>query len=111
LVVYSNNPVQLTQLPESRNAVYIGKWEELSAGGCHLNEFPYEKDPSKRTWTSNPKYLLQFKEEGPVNLKVTLQVAEKNWKSKIAKLNKVVQSTKKINVIEHNWRNDWYICS
>lgn len=33
--------------------------------------------------------MIQFKEPGPINLKLTLQVADKNWKSKIAKENKV----------------------
>ena len=42
---------------------------------------------SKRTWTMNPKFLLQFKEDGPVNLTITLCIAEKNWKSKTKVLN------------------------
>ena len=61
----------------------------MSAGGCHLNEEPFEKNLNKRTWTSNPKFFIQFKEPGPIKVKLTLQVADKNWKSKIAKENKV----------------------
>lgn len=62
----------------------IGKWEhDISDGGCHLYEDPFEKDMNKRTWTNNPKYLLKFDEnETTANLKVTLAIAEKNWKSK-----------------------------
>lgn len=63
----------------------IGRWEhDISDGGCHLFEDPYEKDMSLRTWTNNPKYLLKFtnEEESSANLKITLAIAEKNWKSK-----------------------------
>jgi hypothetical protein len=45
-----------------------------------LYEDPYEKDTSKRTWTMNPKYSLQFLE--PIHITITLCIAEKNWKSK-----------------------------
>lgn len=39
----------------------------------------------QRTWSMNPKYLLTFKEEQmaydePISLKITLAIAEKNWK-------------------------------
>lgn len=38
---------------------------------------------SKRTWTLNPKFLVTFKDcNGTAKLKVTLMIAEKNWKSK-----------------------------
>lgn len=73
--------MQLEKLDEARNQVLIGQWVEgISDGGCHLYEDPYEKDPSKRTWTNNPKFLLQFSE--PIKIKITLCIAEKNWKSK-----------------------------
>jgi len=89
LTIFSNNPVDLEKLDESKHAVLIGRWDELTDGGCHLYEDPFEKESQKRTWTSNPKFLLQFKEELPtVQFKITLQIAEKNWKAKIAKSNK-----------------------
>ena len=71
-------------MDENKNAVLIGKWEhDLSDGGCHLYEDPFEKDMNMRTWTINPKYLLKFQEtENTANLKITLAIAEKNWKSK-----------------------------
>ena len=93
-LVFSNNPVDLQKLDESKSTVLIGKWDDLTDGGCHLYEDPFEKEAQKRTWTSNPKFLLQFKEpEGPLKFKITLQIAEKNWKAKIAKNNRVITSS------------------
>lgn len=76
--------MEIKKLDENKNAVLIGKWEhDISDGGCHLFEDPYEKDMSMRTWTINPKYLLKFdEEEDTATLKITLAIAEKNWKSK-----------------------------
>ena len=76
--------MQLQKLDENFNDVVIGKWEQdISDGGCHLYEDPFEKDMSKRTWTLNPKFLVTFKDfSGSAKLKVTLMIAEKNWKSK-----------------------------
>ena len=74
----------MLRLDEAKNQVAIGRWEkDISAGGCHLNE--KEKEASQRTWSMNPKYLLTFKDmeyawEEPVNLKITLSIAEKQWK-------------------------------
>ena len=59
--------MELRRLDEAKHQVLIGRWEtDISDGGCHLYEDPYEKESSKRTWTQNPKFLLQFKEPGPV---------------------------------------------
>ena len=71
-------------MEETKNAVLIGRWEhDISDGGCHLHEDPYEKEPGLKTWSMNPKFLLQFDEgENNANLKITLAIAEKNWKSK-----------------------------
>jgi len=60
MAVFSNNPLTMIPLDETKNAVLIGKWEtDISDGGCHLYEDPFEKDLSKRTWSSNPKYHVQ----------------------------------------------------
>lgn len=90
LTIHSNRPVDIRKLDEAKNAVLIGRWQSPNNGGCHLFEAPFEKS-SNRTWTQNPKYLLQFKDiTGTAYLKVTLRIAEKNWKAKIAKdFNKV----------------------
>ena len=70
-------------MDENKNAVLIGKWEpDISDGGCHLYDDPYEKDMSKKTWTQNPKFFLNFKENLPTTFKVTISIAEKNWKAK-----------------------------
>lgn len=39
LTIFSNSPVDMIRLDDSKNQVMIGKWEkDISAGGCHLNE-------------------------------------------------------------------------
>ena len=38
---------------------------------------------SKKTWTQNPKFVLNFIENVPTQFKVTLAIADKNWKAKI----------------------------
>eukprot|EP01016_Furgasonia_blochmanni_P040857 TRINITY_DN5246_c0_g1_i5.p1 TRINITY_DN5246_c0_g1~~TRINITY_DN5246_c0_g1_i5.p1 ORF type:complete len:345 (+),score=100.44 TRINITY_DN5246_c0_g1_i5:69-1037(+) len=84
LTIFSNNPVELEKLDESKNAVLIGKWDDISDGGCHLFDEQFESDSSLRTWTQNPKFHLQFKEEGRAHLRIHLAIAEKNWKAKVA---------------------------
>ncbi|EGR31206.1 hypothetical protein IMG5_115920 [Ichthyophthirius multifiliis] len=84
LTIFSNHPVQLQKLDENINSVLIGKWEnEVTDGGCHLYDEPFEKEISKKTWTQNPKFLLSFPENVPTNFKITLSIADKNWKAKI----------------------------
>jgi len=81
----SDNKIQLVKLDENKNIAYIGKWEaDKSDGGSHLNDGPFEKDNSKKTWATNPKYFLLFKEPAPpaVSVKITLVIAEKDWKAK-----------------------------
>ena len=73
----------MDRLDEGLNAVLIGNWEkDISCGGCHLYNEPFEKEASKKSWNSNPKFSLKFPENTPVNLKITLAIADKNWKSK-----------------------------
>lgn len=52
LTIFSNNPVELRKLDENRNACLIGEWTtDVSDGGCHLYEDPFEKENSLKTWT------------------------------------------------------------
>ena len=85
LTIFSNNPVELRKLEENKNQTLVGKWElDINAGGCHLYEEKYEKDSSKRTWTQNPKFNLIFTDPvGPAWVKITLVIAEANWKGRI----------------------------
>lgn len=74
LTIYSNKPVDMVKLDEKRNAALIGQWvQQVSDGGCHLN---------LNTWQQNPKFTLQFLESKPTKVKITLAIAEKNWKAK-----------------------------
>jgi len=38
--VFSSNEVEMEELNDTKNQVISGKWEERTAGGCHL----YEKE-------------------------------------------------------------------
>ena len=49
-----------------------------------MYEEKYEKDSSKRTWTQNPKFNLIFTDPvGHAWVKITLVIAEANWKGRI----------------------------
>ncbi len=51
---------------------------------------------SKKTWTLNPKFSLQFKDYSqPAYLKITLAIADRNWKAK-TKVNSLKISIKYI---------------
>lgn len=85
LQIYSNNPLQVCRLEDSRNVALSGEWSEGQAGGCHLYDRPYERKPDNITWGANPKFKLQFQTEGYVKARITLTRSEKHWKAKIAR--------------------------
>ena len=61
LQIYSNNEVELEKLDANKNNVQIGSWvKEISDGGCHLYEEPYETQNNMKTWALNPKFVLNF---------------------------------------------------
>jgi len=59
-------------LEETRNAVLSGKWDEKSAGGCHLHDKAFEQRADKFTWSQNPKFHLKLEANGLVRVKITL---------------------------------------
>ena len=60
-----------------------GKWQEKSAGGCHLYDREFEQKQDKFTWLSNPRYLLRLQTHDPTAVKITLSRPEKAWKKQV----------------------------
>lgn len=74
--------MELQKLDEGKNNVQIGSWVKgISDGGCHLYEGPFENSNQMKTWPLNPKFVLTFGEAAPSYLKITLTIADKNWKA------------------------------
>ena len=82
LQIFSDNEIELEKLDENRNSVQIGSWnKEISDGGCHLYEEPYEILQQNKTWSLNPKFVLHFIDALPQYLKITVNISDKNWKA------------------------------
>eukprot|EP01017_Pseudomicrothorax_dubius_P006199 TRINITY_DN11731_c0_g1_i2.p1 TRINITY_DN11731_c0_g1~~TRINITY_DN11731_c0_g1_i2.p1 ORF type:complete len:277 (+),score=94.18 TRINITY_DN11731_c0_g1_i2:61-831(+) len=91
LTIYASNEwgkdLELRRLEDSKNAVIINEWKKNFQGGCHLYEDAFEKDPQRKTWTQNPKFLLNLSHElpNPTRVKIRVLIATKNWKANISK--------------------------
>mmetsp|Transcript_7872 Transcript_7872/g.15225 ORF Transcript_7872/g.15225 Transcript_7872/m.15225 type:complete len:1014 (-) Transcript_7872:50-3091(-) len=85
LSVFSNQPVSLERLEDSKNLALSGAWTKETAGGSHLHERPYEENVKGQTWKDNPKFLLKFNNQGPIKAKITISRAESHWSWKIAR--------------------------
>lgn len=42
--------MEVKQLADSRNVVLASKWEQRTAGGCHLYDKEFEQKPDAFTW-------------------------------------------------------------
>lgn len=85
LTIYSNNPVTLERLQDSKNVVLSGEWKSKNAGGSHLFDSSFVRNVEKNTWAKNPKYLLKFAEDRNIRAKITLSRPERLWSAKIAR--------------------------
>jgi Calpain family cysteine protease/Calpain large subunit, domain III len=85
LTIYSNNPVVLDRLSDSKNIVTSGEWNKSTAGGSHLFDSSFIRQTEKSTWGNNPKYLLKFNGQAEVRAKITLSRPERLWSGKIAR--------------------------
>ena len=85
LIIYSNNPVTLDRLLDSKNIVISGEWKQSNAGGSHLYDSTFVRQLEKNTWSNNPKYLLKFVAGGEPRAKITLSRPERLWSTKIAR--------------------------
>ena len=63
LTIYSNTKVDLVKLNDENNAVQIGKWENSIDGGIYLQDEPHKKKRSRKVWSLNPNFELQFKDK------------------------------------------------
>jgi len=86
LTIFSNNPIEVRRLNDNKNSALIGEWEPHSAGGCDLYDEKFYKNVDGRTWINNPTFDLSFKSYNPASVKITLLIAEKNWRHKITKI-------------------------
>lgn len=75
----------MVPLPDSRNSVLVGKWNDKSSGGCHLYDKEFEQKPELFTWNNNPKYHLKIESREPASVKIVLTRPEKAWKVSIGK--------------------------
>lgn len=86
LTIFSNNPIEVKKLNDNKNAALIGDWNTYTAGGCDLYDEKFYKKPESRTWITNPIFEINFKNYNPASIKITLLIAEKNWRHKITKI-------------------------
>eukprot|EP00941_MAST-03F_sp_MAST-3F-sp1_P005723 g5723.t1 len=72
LEVHSDLPVAIRHLPESNMQTIGSAWVKSTAGGCHVDE---------SSWRKNPKFLLQLhgQEGTQADVNITLARPEKSW--------------------------------
>ena len=75
LQVFSDQPVHLTEMPQSQIRTIPGSWTENASGGCHMNT----------DWKRNPKFSLKLNCDQAAAVKITLTRPEDRWKKKCAK--------------------------
>lgn len=86
LTIFSNNPIDVKKLNDNKNAAIVGEWTQYNAGGCDLYDEKFYKNPESRTWITNPIFEINFKNFNPATMKITLLIAEKNWRHKITRI-------------------------
>lgn len=86
LRIYSDKKVKLQKLDEAKNVCLIGNWGTSTSGGCDLYNEIYYKNPDLQSWTKNPKFQLAFESTAPAKVKITLAIADKNWRGKVAEV-------------------------
>lgn len=84
LRIYSDKKVTLRRLDESKNVCLIGNWGTSTSGGCDLYNEMYYKNMDLQSWSKNPKFQLVFEEPVTAKVKITLTIADKNWRGKVA---------------------------
>jgi hypothetical protein len=88
MTICADKPIEIERLKEDRNVALIGAWLQYQAGGCELYDKKYYKSKNMQTWAFNPQYTLTFATTEPAWIKVTLVIADKNWKGNLAKKEK-----------------------
>lgn len=83
LRIYSDKKISIHRLDESKNSCLVGAWETSTAGGCDMYTEKFYKQPDMQSWDKNPKYLLTFESVETANVKITLAIADRNWRGKV----------------------------
>ena len=67
LRIFSSDPIQLTQLQNTIEQSFPGKWNTNTAGGRRIDE----KGKENQFWCKNPQYFLNITK--PTHLKIILK--------------------------------------
>jgi hypothetical protein len=67
LRVFSSEPIDLVQLPNTIEQQYKGKWDKNTAGGRRIDE----KGKENQFWCKNPQFFLNITK--PTHLKIILK--------------------------------------
>ena len=88
LKVFSTRKIEITNLYNDNCCALVGEWNNLNAGGSHLDkDINGKDDDAYLNWMSNPKFLLQFdSKDWIVNLKfeVIISRSESIWKRRLS---------------------------
>lgn len=90
LKIYSDKKVSISKLDESKNVCLVSSWESATSGGSELYNDKFYKEPDMQSWQSNPKFSLNFDSTHPAKVTISLSIATKNWRGKIA-MNKLAK--------------------
>lgn len=97
ITVFSSAEITIVPLDKTLNPVLLGEWTQYNSGGSHIYNEQLYSNPEKRTWTNNPIFKLSVEakimEDKPVKIRLALNFAELNWKSKL--IRKVTDSESK----------------
>ena len=90
LTIFSNNEFDVDCVDEQRNSAVLSKWSQYNAGGSHVYNEEFNSKVEKRTWNTNPVFVLKFTDFdnfNPAEHKITvkLSICESNWKFKLMK--------------------------
>lgn len=84
LTFYANTKIEVNELDTARNQVLISSWSKYNSGGCHLYT-ENKKEDQDMFWAKNQTFRLLFESAtGIAHTKVTLTIAEKNWKKELS---------------------------
>lgn len=92
ITIFSNKEINIETLAEEKNPAVLSGWSQYNAGGSHIYNEEFNSQVEKRTWNTNPLFVLKildFQNFVPAKHKITLKlsICEPNWKSKLIKTN------------------------
>ena len=69
LEVFSEIPISMEEMPQTREKTVASSWTENLSGGMHMNE----------NWKRNPKFSLELFTDRPAKVDITLSRPEDRW--------------------------------